>query len=69
MIGGVVYTVGLLLLVVTVVSAERRGKRRSRDLCVKADRQIQTLQHNVSVRCRERASLEPTPSESPPASE
>ncbi len=69
MIGGVVYTVGLVLLVVTVVSAERRSKRRSRDLCDRADRQIQALRHNASVRCRERLGLEPTPSESSPPSE
>jgi hypothetical protein len=67
--GGVVYTVGLVLIVVTVVSAERRSKRRSRDLCDRADRQLQALQHNASVRCRERVGLEPTPSESPPPSQ
>ncbi len=64
MIGGIVSTVGLLLIVVTVVSAERRGKRRTRDLCDRADLQLETLQHNASVRCQERVGREPTPSES-----
>ena len=54
------------MVVVTVVSAERRSRRRSRELCDRADRQIQTLQHNASVRCRERVDLAPLPSESPP---
>jgi len=62
--GGIVSTVGLLLIVVTLISAERRSKRRSREMCDRADRQIQTLQQNASVRCRERVGREPTPSES-----
>ena len=63
MMGGIVSTVGLLLIVVTVISAERRSKRRSRELCDRADSQIQALQHNASARDRERVGPEPTPSE------
>jgi hypothetical protein len=66
MIGGIVYTAGLVLIVVTVVSAERRSKRRTRELCDRADHQIQTLQHNASVRSRERVGVEPKLSESAP---
>jgi len=64
MMGGIVSTVGLLLIVVTLISAERRSKRRSRELCDRTDSQIQTLLQNASVRCRERVGREHTPSES-----
>jgi hypothetical protein len=60
MIGGIVSTVGLLMIVVTLVSAERRSKRRTRDLCERADRQLETFTRNAAERYRERFGREPT---------
>lgn len=58
--GSVVSGIGVLLIIVTLISAERRSKRRSRELCDRADSQLHALRQNASARERERVGREPT---------